>query len=344
VLQLLRSLSLQGVGLDANILDSMTQVTELQLKDVLFDVTALGRMSQLQHLVLDECRLLPGETVDPNAPSMPSQAAEAVLSAITQLTQLQVLKVVAWRREDVQASSEDCALPLQTDCFVLRDAPPAAFAALTTSSRLQLLHLDDAEHSLVPRGAATRMFPAGRSLKHLTALLLSPQRLQFHPRSHVLTTADLQSIASSCPSLQSLHIAGLLEPGTDPSPLLQLAECRDLSVGGRAFDNPAAGVVAQMTQLTSLTWWCSQGFDSVGLSQLTALTNLQKLVLEPVCQDLWCPLDEAEVVGSDMCGLLGVEVGVYHVGGSRRKELNCRGAMVRGAVLLVFLLLQPCGF
>jgi hypothetical protein len=142
----------------------------------------------------------------------------------------------------------------------------------------------------------------------------------------VLTADDLQSIASCCPSLRILHIEGLLEPGVSASALLQLAECRDLSVGGRAFDNRAAGVVAQMTQLTSLTWWCSQGFDSVGLSQLTALTNLQWLVLEPVCHPQYegGRHDEAERVGTDVWGVLG----------GSRNVLRCEGATVGHAGVL----------
>jgi hypothetical protein len=288
-------------------------------------------MTQLQQLVLHECILaapfpqirMLGQVINPAgrtvAPRTAAQDAELILSVIGQLTNLQVLEVESWRREDIQ---EHFALGLQFDPVVLRDAAPSAFSALTASSRLERLHLDGEQYSSVHRGAVSNMFPAGRQLQHLTALLLSPERLQFQPRSHVLTADDLQSIASCCPSLRTLHIEGLLEPGASASALLQLTECRSLSVGGRAFNNPAAGVVAQMTQLTSLTWWCSQGFDSVGSSQLTALTNLQRLVVQPVCQPQYEGLrhDEAERVGTDVWGVLG----------GSRKVLRCEGATVRG--------------
>jgi hypothetical protein len=141
LLQHLRSLRVYGVGLqgfglegggfDADELGSLTMVTKLQLWDTRFDAEGLGRMTQLQQLVLHECILaapfpqirLLGQVINPagrtNAPRTAAQDADLILSVIGQLTNLQVLEVESWRREDIQ---EDFALGLQFDPFVLRDS------------------------------------------------------------------------------------------------------------------------------------------------------------------------------------------------------------------------------
>jgi hypothetical protein len=205
--------------------------------------------------------------------------AESLLSAIGQLTQLRVLEVSYDKSEvsvvDVQLRH---SRNLETVGLVLRHAPHLAFSVFTASSQLQRLRLDGGEDPVITAGAAAYMFPPRRQLTQLTALELSSEHLDFQQAWGRLGEEDLRSIVSCCPRLQSLCIVGLLEgargflsavgacivPGTDPSPLLQLRDCRSLSVGGRAFNNSAAQVVAQMTQLTSLTWFCSTGFDSSG--------------------------------------------------------------------------------
>jgi hypothetical protein len=97
----------------------------------------------------------------------------------------------------------------------------------------------------------------------------------------------MQCIASSCPSLQSLHIQGSLKAGQAVDALLQLSECRSLSIGGSddEWSNAAAAVVAQMAQLTHLSCLCSKGFNGLGLQLLTALTNLQRLEIKAMFCD-----------------------------------------------------------
>jgi hypothetical protein len=190
-----------------------------------------------------------------------------ILSAIGQLHRLQVLDIV-----DVTDGEQ--GVP-----------PLTAFSALTASSQLQRLHVDGYKHDTLPRGAAKYVLPSGQQLRQLTYLDITHSGFGFYPSSWRLTSKDLRRIAVSCAGLQSLSIQGLLKPGADnTSALLLLTECRSLSVGGRAFDNRAAAVVGQMTQLTSLSWWCSQGFDSSEVQQLTALKALQKLKFVPVVQ------------------------------------------------------------
>lgn len=84
----------------------------------------------------------------------------------------------------------------------------------------------------------------------------------------------------ACPNLVSLNVQSTVKPG-DISPLLQLpTSCVSLSVGGRAFYDAAAAVVAQLTQLTKLKWLSSPGLTDAGLEQLTALTALRSLHMD----------------------------------------------------------------
>jgi hypothetical protein len=99
-----------------------------------------------------------------------------------------------------------------------------------------------------------------------------------------LTAEDLQRVAASCPALRTLDIDHLLahSPGEVFTPLLLFTSCRKLWVGGPEFDDRAAPIVAQLTQLTHLECECSRDHDAkcltrVGLAKLTALTGLQEL-------------------------------------------------------------------
>lgn len=64
-----------------------------------------------------------------------------------------------------------------------------------------------------------------------------------------------------------------------------------LSVDGRVFDNQAAGLVAQLTTLRDLEW-SDTIITSAGVQWLTALTNLDRLVMRD------CPGVSAHVVNS----------------------------------------------
>jgi hypothetical protein len=105
------------------------------------------------------------------------------------------------------------------------------------------------------------MFPAGRQLPHLEHLALrwesrcagvydTPNERQDRGS---ITTADLRSIISACPGLYCLRVRGVVAADADVSLLLQLpTTCCSLEVAGRAFDECAAGVIGQLTQLTNL--------------------------------------------------------------------------------------------
>jgi hypothetical protein len=60
--------------------------------------------------------------------------------------------------------------------------------------------------------------------------------------------------------------------GADLSGLLELPQSLDsICVGGNAFGDAAAPVLAQLTQLNSLSLGYSPGFTDAGLEQLTNL-------------------------------------------------------------------------
>jgi hypothetical protein len=64
-----------------------------------------------------------------------------------------------------------------------------------------------------------------------------------------------------------------------------------LSVGGNVFDNQAAGLEAELTTLRDLEW-TDTIITSAGMRRLTALTNLDRLVMSD------CPGVSAHVANS----------------------------------------------
>jgi hypothetical protein len=265
-LQHLQSLRIDSLcGFDPASLVSMTQLLRLHLEGVSVQTIQLARMPHLQQLVLEDCST--------------AESAASALAALGHLSQLQVLKLLHWVKFERGEPS------------LLHAAPVAGLSALTASTKLQQLHVNcRAMHgrcgSAFPDGAVAHMFPSGRVLEQLVVLHLGPEKA-FIGFDGFLSGEDLDCIAAACPRLQSLHIKGSLKAGKPTDALLQLKECHTLSVGGvaHAFDDRAAAVVAQMTQLTHLSWCCSRGFTSMGLQLMTALTNLQRLVITPMTED-----------------------------------------------------------
>jgi hypothetical protein len=260
-LQHLQSLHLKNVlGFDAASLVNMKQLLCLQLAQVKLDAGVLGHLLHLQQLVLEDCN---------------TEATAAVaLAAIGQLSQLQVLTVSHLARSD------------KPYACLLEEATVSEMSALTASSHLQHLKVNCFKYGYVcalPHGAAAHMFPPGRLLQQLLFLQFGPGEFGNDDCGGCLSSEDLRHIASSCPNLQSVHLKHAIKKNQTWDALLQLHDCRSLSVGGTwdEFDNAAAAVVAQMTQLTHLSCLCNKGINSIGL-QLTKLTSLQRLELKPV--------------------------------------------------------------
>jgi hypothetical protein len=266
----LQSLHIKDIGaFDICTLVNMTQLLCLRLEEMAVDAAVLGRMPRLQELVLQDCT-----TETP---------AASALAAIGQLTQLRVLEVVHFNKANNHTS-------------LLHDAPISAMSALTTSSQLQRLHVNCMKYSsgsAVPDGAILHMFWPGH-LQQLVYLRMGPEKASVGDRCRgsgtctgIVHEEDLECIVSCCPSLQSLHLMYSLKAGDAIEALLQLRQCHSLSLGGAAheFDNKAAAVIAQMTQLTHLSCVCNRGINSMSIQLLTRLTGLQQLELIPVYEE-----------------------------------------------------------
>uniref|UniRef100_A0A383W3S3 Uncharacterized protein n=2 Tax=Tetradesmus obliquus TaxID=3088 RepID=A0A383W3S3_TETOB len=151
---------------------------------------------------------------------------------------------------------------------------------------------DAAEAAILHSGCGQHLFAAGRQLPQLKQLLLGVP-------AETLDSEDVDGYASQvsylggglgegslprwvtcCPGLELLWIAGLLEPGEDMRPLLQLTALTELFVGGGAVTNDAAcEVLSQLSSLRSLGVFAAEQFNDTGLLALTALRQLTQLAV-----------------------------------------------------------------
>lgn len=265
----------RGFG-EATLPAQLPQLSRLQHLDLYLcriPPTLLRSMpAQLTHLELTSCHLLPcglDRVVQP-------EGVLALLGTLQRLTQLRVLQLARLSIKPGNISVQQ-------------------FSALTASTHLTRLFLQPAyPYPLVPRGALQHMFPAGRQLPHLKWLHLSGPREHEDeedaygydsdddddapPSPHSISGQDLARIVSSCPSLDSLCIANdIVEPGADLSPLKLASGLRLLSIGGDAFTDATAPLIAQLTQLTRLQWSHTPGLTQQGVGHLTALQGLKEL-------------------------------------------------------------------
>jgi hypothetical protein len=215
----------------------------------------------------------------------------ALLAVVGELKLLHELKLVVDFRDDGDEQDVE-----------VEAVPSAAFAALTASSQLRVLHVElshDTEVALPGPDVLRHMFPAGRRLGQLHTLVLGS--VQYCTSQWRVPLAALARIAASCPAVQTLSLVDVFEEGRQRRllPLLDLTMLSSLRVGGAAWNDSAAGVVAQLTQLTSLEWVLTQGWYSnalgdpikdyqltrTGLAQLVSLERLQ-----------YCSIDQAEAL------------------------------------------------
>lgn len=169
------------------------------------------------------------------------------------------------------------SLVSQLDAMMLGTAQPRDCAALTAASQLTYLNVFCFDALPLPATAVQHMFPSGKQLPQLQQLLIACYNEDDDSVGPV-TTAELRGIISACPALCGLDIGCVLTEDVDVSVLLQLpATCRSLKVGGKPFGDNAAGVIAQLTQLTRLEWIYAPGLT--GLQPLTSLSALQALRL-----------------------------------------------------------------
>lgn len=234
-------------------LQQLSKLLRLRLTWCAVPPAVLGSVPQLRMLRLQDCTLLPNRVRD----TIQTEGTAALLEALPKLTCL-----------------EDLQLDLQgLDSISIG---PQHFSALTASSHLTQLRLVPEKRMPVPNGAVQHMFPAGRQMPVLQELRISP-RFRAGSDEWCIDSGDIRRISSCCPRLQGLEIMGSVRPGADLSGLLQLPKsCVSLFVGGAAFTDEAASILAQLTQLKHLVWGFSHSLTDAGLEQLVRL-DLEKL-------------------------------------------------------------------
>jgi hypothetical protein len=164
------------------------------------DIAPLSNLRSLQRLDL---RLAtPFDKVD-------ESTARALLSALQHLTQLQHLQLY------------DMALDRVTAQHQQQGESHYCFSALTASTQLTALHIENVMGLLVPpslpEAAVQHMFPPGHVLPHLKVL-----RLDLRGGWPCVDAAQVAMIAASCPALQQLELSSVTPKGFDVSCLAKL--------------------------------------------------------------------------------------------------------------------------
>lgn len=230
----------------------------MKLYGISFHPAVLAGMVQLQHLELQDCTLL--------APAADEDAADAGvdMAGFGHLQQLRHLTMgnTTWSK---------CPSPEQ-------------MAVLTASSHpthLELVEEVEEGWALGQGDGVQHMFPPGKWMPQLQVLIIhrkpSWECIEDIGDWWCITTEDLHNILSACQHLTLLDVYGNLQLGEATSLLLLPPTCKSLSLTG-PNDDDAAAVLCQLTQLTSLTWGPYQLTDA-GLEELTALTDLEKLIM-----------------------------------------------------------------
>uniref|UniRef100_A0A383WH57 F-box domain-containing protein n=1 Tax=Tetradesmus obliquus TaxID=3088 RepID=A0A383WH57_TETOB len=272
----------------------------------------LAALANLQHL---DVRVVSGEDEE-----FPTPIGGLLPDFCSSMQQLRVLKLhgvlshnalpalarvlpALTRLESLLISNTDGELAPLPACEV------ASYSALLPLSP-HLTHLelswghDGAEalggQDLLHPGCSQHLFAAGRQLPQLKQLVLGvpgniwdvagygddgtigaeDYALCVERVTPCLDEVSFHRLVSCCPRLEKLWVAGLVEPGVDMRPLLQLTALRKLCVGGEVVtDDVACGVLCQLTRLRSLGVFQARGFSDRGLLALTGLQQLTRLAI-----------------------------------------------------------------
>jgi hypothetical protein len=147
---------------------------------------------------------------------------------------------------------------------------PAAYSALTASSRIQSL---DLSFSLIPSKAWRSMFnPDLQILPHLHTLNIACSQAP-------MTDQDLSLMVQCCPGLRALGLKGTLKQGCTMEALLGFSTLTSLSVNHVSSDDVLA-VLAELRGLKDLQMSVLSSIRASGLLQLTVLKDLTRLRVE----------------------------------------------------------------
>jgi hypothetical protein len=287
ILELIPGVRLEWYSITADMLTGMQQLTKLQLHIQNFgqrclDVKPgmLSTKSHLQHLSL--CASL-----EP----LSEWSVSGFLPELQQLTQLTYLELD----------------------FVLDPPVPsaAAYAALTASSKLQVLRLG---YCKLPPRVWQHLLPPGKQLLQLQEL-----RVGLQPAYEGLHTlpeggADLDTLVGCCPNLRVLHGLQLDGEPADVLPsLTSLTGLQCLGVWSRKVDSisdAAFEVLAQLTGLTSLSVLYPTKATGAGLLHLTKLWQLQGEDLHVISTGVSPPFNSAQFDKVRACLCVGAAMSV----------------------------------
>jgi hypothetical protein len=166
------------------------------------------------------------------------------------------------------------SLNLHRSCAVYSiDAPPSVFAALTaSSSSLQRLDLSSC---LLDDGWPIVFRQAGR--RRLTAVT----NLKLQGAEPELSVSDIRKLSLACPNLHTLDLRDALQPKASLLALTNLAGLTALEIS-RVTTESAVRFLAQLTTLRELRVFPPSEVSRVSRLHLTALKQLQELLL-PAC-------------------------------------------------------------
>jgi hypothetical protein len=265
-----------GIDVPASMLSGMQYLTRLELTGDFCMKNTIGYLEPgvlagktlLQHLDLDSCSIRRAKS-----------GVAQILSHLQHMQQLTHLRLS-------NSLSEHYADTLPA---------VAAYAALTASSKLQRLEINDA----LPVGVLQHMFLVGKQLLQLRCLDLS-HSVEWMPSNDALPASELSHMVKCGPHLQSLKLKGVLCSAESLALLQGLSGLYTLHLG----DHPSAGrshvtaeglaAVCQLTRLRELDVTIPRTHAAKLkeglLMQLTQLRQLSKLVfygpLDGACQNV----------------------------------------------------------
>ena len=235
----------------AGMLAGMNLLTHLELQECSVEPGVLAGKTLLQQLWLGSCDLIGG--------------AAGVAQLLSHMQHMQHLTHL-----DVGSSFKAA-----TDS----KSSAAAYSALTASSKLQHLNLDDCQ---LPAGVWQHMFPAGKQLPHLRYLSTCWVK---QPPGIPASAPDGSRLVSCCPGLQSLSFRGVEYSIELLATLQQLSGLHTLCLD---VDEPVwerADAVGRLTGLRALGLYSPRVRVTGLLMRLTHLKQLTDLCYRGPCDD-----------------------------------------------------------